>query len=514
MNLNTPFGNLPPSALDICVTARELSDELFYAGRKMDILLSTVEFFKPLFLLYENPVLLIDQEGRILTANAPMRSYCPDWDNFSYGTQSLEAYLGKSSTLQGILALQEKLDAPQQVYFRSGKKRREAKLDLIRRSTVKLDGQAPFIVCVFEEANSEPVARTTHNSVTLEQIGERLPVGLKTIDYIGESDEWKEVDTVVQKIAPIKAHVLLLGETGTGKEVVARALHRRSKRTGEFVAINCGAVPHDLLATELFGYEGGAFTGARESGAMGKFEYANNGTLFLDEIAEMPTDMQVSLLRVLQEQSVTKLGSNTTKQLDVRVIAATNQDIEKLIAEKKFRSDLYYRLSLIEIRLPQLRRRTSDVPLLIDYFNQQFSQLLNLPCTSYPNETLQVLKRYSWPGNVRELKNFIERSLIMQGEGAKVTLNTLPTYLANASNNDLSLDADSRVLGSFSAIDTNLASISSPAITREALIALAEHHDDDLHLVAKDLNILSKDLSKILNKFGLEMRIVAKEPEI
>ena len=197
-------------------------------------------------------------------------------------------------------------------------------------------------------------------------------------------------------------------------------------RTGEFVAINCGALPRDLLATELFGYEGGAFTGARETGAVGKFEYADGGTLFLDEIGEMPVDMQVSLLRVLQEQSVTKLGSNTAKTLDVRVIAATNQNIERLIAEKKFRSDLYYRLSLVEVRLPQLRRRADDIPLLVDYFNGQLSSVLEVPCTPFPAETIEALRAYSWPGNVRELRNIVERCLIMQGEGANVTVDSLP----------------------------------------------------------------------------------------
>ncbi|MFR3091871.1 MAG: sigma 54-interacting transcriptional regulator [Eggerthella lenta] len=218
-----------------------------------------------------------------------------------------------------------------------------------------------------------------------------MPTGDK-VDYIGETEEWKKIDRMVQKVAPIKTNVLLLGETGTGKEVVARALHRRSGRTGEFVAINCGALPRDLLATELFGYEGGAFTGARETGAVGKFEFADGGTLFLDEIGEMPVDMQVSLLRVLQEQSVTKLGSNTAKTLDVRVIAATNQNIERLISEKKFRSDLYYRLSLVEIRLPQLRRRSADIPPLVDYFNRQLSSVLEVPCTPFPAETIEALQ--------------------------------------------------------------------------------------------------------------------------
>ena len=218
-------------------------------------------------------------------------------------------------------------------------KRQVHELNLVRHGKVEVEGQEPFVMLVFEDGNE--AERNARSATGRRSDAAVMPTGDK-VDYIGETEEWKKIDRMVQKVAPIKTNVLLLGETGTGKEVVARALHRRSGRTGEFVAINCGALPRDLLATELFGYEGGAFTGARETGAVGKFEFADGGTLFLDEIGEMPVDMQVSLLRVLQEQSVTKLGSNTAKTLDVRVIAATNQNIERLISEKKFRSCLLY----------------------------------------------------------------------------------------------------------------------------------------------------------------------------
>ena len=185
---------------------------------------------------------------------------------------------------------------------------------------------------------------------------------------------------------------MIMGETGTGKEVAARALHRLSGRKGEFVAINCGALPRDLLASELFGYEGGAFTGARSSGAKGKFEYANEGTLFLDEIGDMPIDMQVSLLRVLQEQSVMRIGSNKAIPINVRVVAATNQDLQKLIAEGKFRSDLWYRLSVIEIFLPRLADREGDIPLLAQYFNETLGQSLHIQSHPLSQEVLDALE--------------------------------------------------------------------------------------------------------------------------
>lgn len=341
-----------------------------------------------------------------------------------------------------------------------------------------------------------------------------MPAG-GSVDYIGETEEWKKIDRMVQKVAPIKTNVLLLGETGTGKEVVARALHRRSGRTGEFVAINCGALPRDLLATELFGYEGGAFTGARETGAVGKFEYADGGTLFLDEIGEMPVDMQVSLLRVLQEQSVTKLGSNTAKTLDVRVIAATNQNIERLIAEKKFRSDLYYRLSLVEVRLPQLRRRADDIPLLVDYFNGQLSSVLEVPCTPFPAETIEALRAYSWPGNVRELRNIVERCLIMQGEGANVTVDSLPPHIANAANAMPDGPVAPVSLGErqCAALPRTDAEEDALSEERQLVQALLAQHEGDLAAVGRQLGLSHDELAGLLNRLHLRVRVVLESDD-
>jgi transcriptional regulator with PAS, ATPase and Fis domain len=429
LNFNSPFEVLPESALDICTMGVELANELFRAFAKNKNLLSTVEFFKPILLLYENPVLLLDTQGRILTANAHMHAYCPSWEEHPYATQSLGDYLAKKTTIEDVLNGPPRKNVAFPVYFKQGKAAGEKPLNLLRSRLVELGGHPPFYVCVFkkpEKAQARLVSTATKRFVELSAAhGEQ-------IDYIGETAAWKEVDRMVHKAAPLKVPALLLGETGTGKEVVARALHRHSGRQGEFVAVNCGALPRDLIATELFGYVGGAFTGASAEGAAGKFEFADQGTIFLDEIGEMPVDMQVTLLRVLQEQSVTKLGSNTSKALDVRVIAATNQNIEQLIEEKRFRSDLYYRLSLMEIRLPQLRQRREDIPLLIEYFNSQLSSMLDLPCTPFPQETVNALMKYSWPGNVRELRNLVERNLIMQGEGSKVGVESLPSNIANA----------------------------------------------------------------------------------
>ena len=507
MNINSPFAVLPQSALQLCRIGVSLTNDLHRAGAKAGALLSTVDFFKPLMLAYEHPVLLIDPNGRILGGNAGMRAYCPGWEQYSYGSQSLGAYLGKDFSVQDVLDLPDKLEAPLPIRFKKGRSRAVHELNLVRHGKVEVEGQEPFVMLVFEDGNE--AERNARSATGRRSDAAVMPTGDK-VDYIGETEEWKKIDRMVQKVAPIKTNVLLLGETGTGKEVVARALHRRSGRTGEFVAINCGALPRDLLATELFGYEGGAFTGARETGAVGKFEFADGGTLFLDEIGEMPVDMQVSLLRVLQEQSVTKLGSNTAKTLDVRVIAATNQNIERLISEKKFRSDLYYRLSLVEIRLPQLRRRSADIPPLVDYFNGQLSSVLEVPCTPFPAETIEALQAYSWPGNVRELRNIVERCLIMQGQGANVTVDSLPPHIANAAN----AMPDGPVAHAAVAVQQDAGAmregVEDDAVSEERHLvqALLAQHEGDLAAVGRQLGLTHEELSELLNRLHLRVRVV------
>jgi len=507
MNINSPFAVLPQSALELCRIGVSLTNDLHRAGAKAGALLSTVDFFKPLMLAYEHPVLLIDPNGRILGGNAGMRAYCPGWEQYSYGSQSLGAYLGKDFSVQDVLDLPDKLEAPLPIRFKKGRSRAVHELNLVRHGKVEVEGQEPFVMLVFEDGNE--AERNARSATGRRSDAAVMPTGDK-VDYIGETEEWKKIDRMVQKVAPIKTNVLLLGETGTGKEVVARALHRRSGRTGEFVAINCGALPRDCLAPVVFGYEGGAFTGARETGAVGKFEFADGGTLFLDEIGEMPVDMQVSLLRVLQEQSVTKLGSNTAKTLDVRVIAATNQNIERLISEKKFRSDLYYRLSLVEIRLPQRRRRSADIPPLVDYFNGQLSSVLEVPCTPFPAETIEALQAYSWPGNVRELRNIVERCLIMQGQGANVTVDSLPPHIANAAN----AMPDGPVAHAAVAVQQDAGAmregVEDDAVSEERHLvqALLAQHEGDLAAVGRQLGLTHEELSELLNRLHLRVRVV------
>jgi len=230
---------------------------------------------------------------------------------------------------------------------------------------------------------------------------------------VGESAALRRVLQLVEMVASSDATVLLLGETGTGKELIARAIHERSQRYKEdFVTLNCAAIPSALFESELFGHERGAFTGAHMQRA-GRLELADRGTLFLDEVGDMPLELQPKLLRALQERAYERVGSARTKKVDVRLVAATNCDLEQMMEEKQFRSDLYYRLNVFPIRLPSLRERREDIPLLVQYFTQKYARQMGKQIDAIPESTIQKLQRWSWPGNVRELENLIERSVIL-----------------------------------------------------------------------------------------------------
>jgi formate hydrogenlyase transcriptional activator len=234
---------------------------------------------------------------------------------------------------------------------------------------------------------------------------------------VGQSPALREVLQQVEMVASSDSTVLLLGETGTGKELIARAIHNCSHRKNRtFVKLNCAAIPSGLLESELFGHERGAFTGAITQ-KIGRLELADEGSLFLDEIGDIPLELQPKLLRVLQEREFERLGSTKTKQVDVRVVAATHRDLDEMIVEKQFRSDLYYRLNVFPISIPPLRERPEDIPLLVRHFVQLFAQRMNKTVDAIASETMEALTRYSWPGNIRELQNVMERSVVVYEKG-------------------------------------------------------------------------------------------------
>ena len=249
---------------------------------------------------------------------------------------------------------------------------------------------------------------------------------------IGVSEKYHEVMKLAITAAKSTSSILLLGESGTGKEMFAQAIHNKSNRKhGPFIAINCGAVPRNLIESELFGYEGGAFTGSNKEGHMGKFELADEGTLFLDEIADMPLDLQVVLLRVLQNKEVIRIGGYKAKKIDVRIIAATNTDLELAIKNRTFRQDLYYRLNVFPIKIPPLRERLEDIKLLIKHFINKYNITLNKEIVGIEAEAYEILQNHIWPGNIRELENVIERAMNIT-QGTQILKDDLPIDISNS----------------------------------------------------------------------------------
>ena len=242
-------------------------------------------------------------------------------------------------------------------------------------------------------------------------------------EIIGGSAALRRVLQDVGTVAATDSTVLIFGETGTGKELIARAIHNLSERSERtLVKVNCGAIPTGLLESEMFGHEKGAFTGAIER-RIGRFELAHQGTIFLDEVEDIPLDVQPKLLRVLQEQEFERLGSSRTIRVNIRVVAATNSDLEEMVDERKFRSDLFYRLNVVPIHLPPLRERREDIPLLVQFFTQKFANRMRKPIDSIPRETLDALVSYSWPGNIRELQNMVERAVTLsRGRSLEIPL--------------------------------------------------------------------------------------------
>jgi transcriptional regulator with PAS, ATPase and Fis domain len=248
-------------------------------------------------------------------------------------------------------------------------------------------------------------------------------------DIIGTSEGIKELKDKAQMIAPSDISILIRGESGTGKELFAHSIHQLSERSGQpFIKVNCAAIPEQLLESELFGYEEGAFTGAKKGGKKGKFQLAHKGTLFLDEIGDMPLNMQAKLLRVLQEGEVEAVGASRVHQVNVRIIAATNRPLEKMMEEKRFRSDLYYRINVIPFVIPPLRERKEDIEMLADFFLAKSMKSSGKRIQGFQQEVLDIFTSYSWPGNLRELENVINASTYLSNEN-QISLSSLPQYM-------------------------------------------------------------------------------------
>ena len=293
----------------------------------------------------------------------------------------------------------------------------------------------------FEEINALKEQLQAENRLLQDEIVQRSIFE----EIVGSSQSLRNVLAAIDRVAPTDSTVLITGQTGTGKELIAHAIHRRSPRSGRaLVKVNCAALPSELIASELFGHEKGAFTGALQQ-RIGRFEAANGGTIFLDEIGELTPEMQIALLRVLQEKEFERVGGNRTIQADVRVIAATNRDLQRHVAEGRFRADLYYRLNVFPIHAPSLKERIDDIPILVDYFISRFATRMGKRIRQIDRRTLEAFERYSWPGNIRELQNVIERGVILaDSEVFRLEPGTLPKDSQNGSEAPTSESSDTR----------------------------------------------------------------------
>lgn len=310
--------------------------------------------------------------------------------------------------------------------------------------------------------------------------------------FIGQSPEMIEIEQKIQQISSIDTPILITGETGTGKEVLARYIHEVSNRKNKpFIAINCGALPKELIASELFGYEKGTFTGAKKDGKRGKFEEADGGTIFLDEIGEMPLDLQVHLLRVLQEKEFTRLGSSKPIKIDVKIIAATNRDLQEMIEKGLFRQDLYFRLNVISLKIPPLRERKSDILPLSQHFIHHFAKKYNKTKKFYLSKSVEDLfYNYSWPGNIRELKNAIEHAVIFSTSD-EIDINHLPEYFSNIDNEHSSQEKNT----------SNLTVIEE--MEKEKIKKLLNEKNGNISAVSRELNIARSTLYRKLKKYNL-----------
>ena len=331
----------------------------------------------------------------------------------------------------------------------------------------------------------------------LTELSELRKVKTLETDVVAQSKQMRDILDLTYRVALVDSTILVLGESGVGKEVIARIIHRASIRNdlGAFVKINCGAIPRELLESELFGYDPGAFTGASKDGKIGYFELAHNGTLFLDEVAELPLDLQVKLLRVLQEREIVRLGGANPIKVDVRIVAATNRNMEEMVASGTFREDLFYRLHVVPISIPPLRERKEDITVLLFHFLKIFNKKYSFQ-KSYSNHTQEVLLAYNWPGNVRELSNLVERLVVTVKEDV-ILPEHLPAQYKKASEQVAELKAKNHALENLSSLTTAVEEVEREMITA----ALAIH---TTHVrAAEALGISLSTLARKLRRYGV-----------
>jgi len=362
-------------------------------------------------------------------------------------------------------------------------------------------GAFDYITKPFDQAEIQVVIAKAARTHDIAQRNVRVD-GRARAAIVGQSPQMQEIFKIIEKVADTPSTVLITGESGTGKELIATALHEGSSRRNKpLIRINCAAIPKDLMESELFGYERGAFTGAVTS-KPGRFELADGGTLFLDEIAEIPVEMQVKILRALQESEFERVGGIKTTRVDVRLIAATNRNLELEIEAGRFRKDLYYRLAVVPIVLPALRERQSDIPMLTHHFIEKYNRKLNKKIEGISDEALALLQAYAWPGNIRELENLMERVLLF-ADGPKIAAKDLPDQIRQAA---VETPAAASTTADGTPAETGLKDIvrmKSAALEKDLIAKALDETGGNVTRAARLLQISRKSLQTKMKEFGL-----------
>lgn len=424
-------------------------------------------------------ILTTDLDGTIKTINQHVTTMFGYTDTEIRKMKIWELFEGWERVINAILSHQPFLD--EDVFVNSRKNRLQ--FNLSAYPIFDHQQKVRAIIFVFKEIKK---VRKLANKIMGRQ-------AIYTFDkIIGQAPNFLKVIEFAKKMADSRSNILIMGESGTGKELFAQAIHNCSERREEpFIAINCGAIPRSLIESELFGYEEGAFTGAKRSGHPGKFEIADGGSIFLDEIGEMPLDMQTRLLRVIEEGTVSRIGSTKEIVVDVRIIAATNKDLAEEVKKGNFRKDLFYRLNVLPLKLPPLRDRKGDIPLLIDFFMQRISKKLNKKPISIPKDYLATLINYEWPGNIRELENLIE--LIINTESIPLILGTNPP-----------LDADNYYSSSNLSDSVETKDLKLDEVERDYIMKILAKYNNNISLAAKVLDIGRNTLYRKLNYYKID----------
>jgi transcriptional regulator of acetoin/glycerol metabolism len=476
IDISNPYGDLPANVMKILgLGVKLIENQLRYRAEKIELQKIQRSYSAIIDVLPECMLLVDSSSGKIINANQKFLQMLGQKDK----NQLIGRFLGDLIScspveINGLLSSEAEIP---DLKLNFSWKNRLISCNLFCKRSINLGRGKKQMVLAFNQGQEIERERTAIYPLRATE-----PDAFDSL--IGNSAQWTYIKHLARRAAPTASSILIQGESGTGKELLARAIHQASGRKGEFIAINCGAIPRELLQSELYGYEEGAFTGARRGGSLGKIDPAQGGTVFLDEIGEMPPDMQVSLLRFLQDRTITRVGGTNTRKIEVRVIAATNRDLNEAMRNGSFRKDLYYRLSVINIELPPLRERKEDIPLMAHYMVRELCLQQQLPTLDIDDEALKALVKYDWPGNARELNNVLEHAVVLS-EGDCISRGDLPGYIFAAG--DLGLNKAGKL----------------EEYEKEAIINALRQCEGNISHTAKTLGVARNTLYRKLRKFGI-----------